>query len=88
MIIINLDNKTTIDKALKSLKNKVIKTKQNEILRDRKEYTKKSVLLRTQKKKAIYKQKSIKAPSDMLTNEINNSFLHTHLTKYCTVPHN
>ena len=59
MIIINLDNKTPIDKALKMLKNKVIKTKQNDILRGKKEYTKKSVVLRTQKKKAIYKQKFI-----------------------------
>jgi ribosomal protein S21 len=57
MIIVNLDNKTPIDKALKMLKNKVIKTKQNDILRERKEYTKKSVVLRTQKKKAIYQQK-------------------------------
>jgi len=59
MIIVNLDNKTPIDKALKMLKNKVIKTKQNDILRERKEYTKKSVVLRTQKKKAIHKQKII-----------------------------
>jgi len=57
MIIVNLDNKTPIDKALKMLKNKVIKTKQNDILRGKKEYTKKSVVLRTQKKKAIYQQK-------------------------------
>jgi ribosomal protein S21 len=59
MIIVNLDNKTPIDKALKMLKNKVIKTKQNDILREKKEYTKKSVVLRTQKKKAIYQQKII-----------------------------
>jgi ribosomal protein S21 len=57
MIIVNLDNKTPIDKAIKMLKNKVIKTKQNDILREKKEYTKKSVVLRTQKKKAIYQQK-------------------------------
>jgi small subunit ribosomal protein S21 len=57
MIIVNIDQKTPIEKALKILKNKVIKTKQNDILRERKEYTKKSVVLRTQKKKAIYKQK-------------------------------
>jgi len=57
MIIVNIDQKTPIEKALKMLKNKVIKTKQNDILRERKEYTKKSVVLRTQKKKAIYKQK-------------------------------
>lgn len=57
MIIINLDKNTTLDKGLKILKQKVIKSKQNEILREKKEYTKKSVVLRTQKKKAIYRQK-------------------------------
>lgn len=57
MIIVNVDNKTPIEKALKVLKNKVIKTKQNDILRERKEYTKKSVKLRTQKKNAMYKQR-------------------------------
>jgi len=57
MIIINLDKNITLEKGLKTLKQKVIKSKQNEILRDKKEYTKKSVLVRTQKKKAIYKQK-------------------------------
>jgi len=59
MIIVNVDQKTPIEKALKMLKNKVIKTKQNDILRKRKEYTKKSVILRDQKKKAIYKQNVI-----------------------------
>jgi ribosomal protein S21 len=59
MIIINLDKNTNLEKGLKILKQKVIKSKQNEILRDKKEYTKKSVVLRTQKKKAIYKQKYI-----------------------------
>jgi small subunit ribosomal protein S21 len=59
MIIINLDKNTNLEKGLKILKQKVIKSKQNEILRDKKEYTKKSIVLRTQKKKAIYKQKYI-----------------------------
>lgn len=57
MIIINLDKNLTLEKGLKILKQKVIKSKQNEILRDKKEYTKKSVILRTQKKKAIYKRR-------------------------------
>lgn len=57
MIVINLDKNITLEKGLKILKQKVIKSKQNEILRNKKEYTKKSVILRTQKKKAIYKQK-------------------------------
>ena len=59
MIIINLDKSTNLERGLKILKQKVIKSKQNEILRNKKEYTKKSVVLRTQKKKAIYKQKYI-----------------------------
>jgi ribosomal protein S21 len=59
MIIVKIDNKTPLEKALKTLKSKVIKTKQNEILRDRKEFVKKSVALRLQKKKAIFRQQLI-----------------------------
>ena len=59
MIIINIDNKTTLDRALKILKNKVIKTKQTEKLKEKKEFVKKSVLKRTQKRKAIYRDKFI-----------------------------
>jgi len=57
MIIIKIEGKTNLKKGLKELKNKVIKTKQTEILRNKKEFIKKSVLLRTQKNKAIYKKK-------------------------------
>jgi small subunit ribosomal protein S21 len=59
MIIVEINNRQTLDKALKTLKGKVIRTKQNDILRKRKEFTKKSVKLRAQKLKAIYKQKII-----------------------------
>ena len=59
MIIINIDNKTTLDRALKILKNKVIKTKQTEKLKEKKEFVKKSVQKRTQKRKAIYRDKFI-----------------------------
>jgi small subunit ribosomal protein S21 len=59
MIIVNIDNKGNLDKALKTLKSKVIQTRQNEQLRLRKEYEKKSVKLRNQKLKAIYKQSLI-----------------------------
>jgi len=45
-----------IDKALKVLKNKIRNTKQNQELRERKEFTKKSVKRRKQKMKAIYIQ--------------------------------
>jgi small subunit ribosomal protein S21 len=49
--------KGNIEKAIKDLKGKLIKTKQNVILFDRKEYTKKSVTKRDQIKKATYIQK-------------------------------
>ena len=49
--------KGNIEKVIKDLKGKLIKTKQNAILFDRKEYTKKSVTKRDQIKKATYIQK-------------------------------
>jgi ribosomal protein S21 len=45
-----------LEKALKVLKGKVIKTKQNEKLRERLQYKKQSVLKRNQKLKAKYVQ--------------------------------
>jgi hypothetical protein len=56
MLIVEI-NKDGIEKALKTLKSKVIKTKQNQILFDRKEFVKKSVVKRNQKLKASYIQK-------------------------------
>ena len=49
--------KNGIEKSLKMLKSKVIKTKQNQNLFERKEFTKKSVVRRKQVLKAIYKEK-------------------------------
>lgn len=57
MIIIKLDKKESIEKALKALKSKVIKTKQTQKLVAKKEFVKKSVSRRNQIKNAIYKQK-------------------------------
>lgn len=57
MIIVEIKNNDNIERALKNLKSKVIKTKQNQQLQERKEYTKKSVLKRAQLLKAIYIQK-------------------------------
>lgn len=57
MIIIEVKNSDNLEKALKMLKSKVIKTKQNQVLLERKEYVKKSVKKRGQLLKAIYKQK-------------------------------
>jgi small subunit ribosomal protein S21 len=57
MLIVKLDKNTNIERALKLLKSKVIKTKQTQLLVERKEYKKKSVKRRTQIKKAKYVQK-------------------------------
>jgi len=57
MIIIEIKNGENIEKALKNLKSKVIKTKQNKILFERKEYVKDSVKNRNKILKAIYVQK-------------------------------
>lgn len=57
MLIVEVNPNESIDKALKRLKSKVIKTRQAQILNNRKEYTKKSVHRRSVKQKAIYTQK-------------------------------
>ena len=57
MLIINLKNGENIEKALKTLKSKVIKTKQNQELFGRKEYVKPSVKKRKTLLKAIYGEK-------------------------------
>ena len=49
--------KGNIEKALKDLKKKVIKTKQNGELFERKEFTKKSVKKRDESQRATYVQK-------------------------------
>jgi small subunit ribosomal protein S21 len=55
MIIIEI-NGDSIEKALKALKRKVDQTKQLRELRNRKEFTKKSVARRTEVNKAKYIQ--------------------------------
>lgn len=55
MLIVNV-KKGDIERALKELKSKVIRTRQNSHLNERKEYTKKSVLKRQIKNKAVYRQ--------------------------------
>ena len=59
MLIIEIKNNENIEKALKTLKSKVIKTKQNQQLMNRKKFTKNSVENRAQKLKAIYKQRKV-----------------------------
>ena len=55
MLIVKVE-KNNIEKALKVLKGKVIKTKQNDILRARQSFVKKSVVKRTQISKAKYSE--------------------------------
>jgi len=57
MLIIEIKNNDNLEKSLKQLKNKVIKTKQNQILNERKEFEKKSVKKRKKLLKAIYIEK-------------------------------
>jgi small subunit ribosomal protein S21 len=57
MLIVTIKDGLTIDRALKILKNKVSKTKQNKELRDRQEFVKPSVKRRLEIQKAIYIQK-------------------------------
>jgi len=64
MIIIKVDNHTPIEKALKQFKSKVIKTKLMSEIKNRKEFTKKSVVLRSQRNNAIYKEKIKKSELD------------------------
>jgi small subunit ribosomal protein S21 len=56
MLIVEV-KKSNIEKALKDLKGKVIRTKQNNILFERKEFVKPSVIKREENKKAVYIQK-------------------------------
>jgi small subunit ribosomal protein S21 len=57
MLIVNVDAKTPIEKALKLFKSKVIKTKLMTELKRRKEFTKPSVEKRAQFNKAKYSEK-------------------------------
>ena len=61
MIIVEIKSGENIEKALKTLKSKIIRTKQNQILTNRKEYTKKSVKKRSEILKAIYNEKKRKS---------------------------
>jgi small subunit ribosomal protein S21 len=57
MLIVKVDNKGNIERALKELKGKVIKTKQNKVLFERKEFEKNSVKKRKVLQKAEHLQK-------------------------------
>lgn len=57
MLIINIKNGENVEKALKVLKSKVIKTKQNQKLFEKKEYIKPSVKKRNLILKARHSEK-------------------------------
>ena len=59
MLIVNVNKNGDIEKALKELKSKVIKTRQNSFLNNIKEFKKKSVERREVLNKARYRQKLI-----------------------------
>ena len=58
MLIVNVDSKTPLEKALKLFKSKVIKTKLMSELRNRKEYNKPSVNRRNVVNKAKYVERN------------------------------
>jgi len=61
MLIVKIkEGKGGIERALKELKSKVIKTRQMRELQDRKEFDKPSVKKRNKKRKAVYIQKKYK----------------------------
>jgi small subunit ribosomal protein S21 len=64
MLIIKIDNKITIEKALKLYKSKVIKTRQSSELSKRKEFKKPSVVKRDGLSKAKYVQKKFNSNDD------------------------
>lgn len=57
MLIVKVDSKGNIERALKELKGKVIKTKQNKVLFEKKEFEKNSVKKRKVLQKAVHLQK-------------------------------
>ena len=60
MIIIPVKDGESIDRALKRFKKKFMKTGTMKELRNRKEFTKKSVELRAQRIRAAYKEQLIR----------------------------
>lgn len=57
MIVIDVKKEKNLESALKKFKYKVLKTKQNEQIRERQEFIKPSVSKRSKRLKAIYRQK-------------------------------
>ena len=59
MIIVDVSKEKNLDSALKKYKYKVQKTKQTENLRERQSFIKPSIVKRSEKLKAVYKQQLI-----------------------------
>lgn len=59
MLIVKVQNGESIERSLKNLKSKVINTRQNQILQERKEYKKRSVRNREKLLSAIYKTRKV-----------------------------
>jgi len=64
MIIVKVDNKNSIEKALKQYKSKIIKIRQMSELNNRKTFIKKSVIKRQELQKAKYVQQKFKSNLD------------------------
>ena len=64
MLIVKVDKKSNIEKALKEYKSKIIKTRQSSKLNERKEFIKTSVKKRNVLNKAKYVQKNYKNNSN------------------------
>lgn len=64
MLIVKVDKRKGIEKALKEYKSKVIKTRQSKELNKRKEFIKKSVIKRKELNKAKYVEQKFKSDND------------------------
>ena len=61
MLIIKIDKRKGIEKALREYKSKVIKTRQSKEINKRKEFVKPSVIKRQELNKAKYVEKKFKS---------------------------
>ena len=64
MLIIKVDKRKGIEKALREYKSKVIKTRQSKEINNRKEFVKPSVIKRQELNKAKYVEKKFKSDNN------------------------
>ncbi|MDA9279975.1 30S ribosomal protein S21 [bacterium] len=64
MLIIKVDKRKGIEKALREYKSKVIKTRQSKEINKRKEFVKPSVIKRQELNKAKYVEKKFKSDNN------------------------